>query len=93
MAELASLHAIVYGRVQGVFFRDFVAQHAQALGLAGYVRNLPQGSVEVYVEGSRPELESLLGQLRKGPPGARVDQVEAHWTEYEGRHLRFEIRF
>jgi acylphosphatase len=67
---------LVSGMVQGVGFRWFVARHARGLGLKGYARNLPDGSVEVVVEGpeeSFPELERLL---RAGPANARVEQVE-----------------
>ena len=94
MSELASLSATVYGRVQGVFFRSFASRHARALGLTGYVRNLPQGrAVEVFVEGEREKLEELLGHLGDGPPGGRVDRVEAEWSEYKGEFHRFEARY
>lgn len=91
VSDLSSLYAIIYGHVQGVFFRDFVARHAQALGLAGYVRNLPQGSVEVYAEGNRPALDKLLEHLKKGPFGARVDRVDTQWAEYTGHYTDFDI--
>ncbi len=94
MSELASLHALIYGRVQGVFFRDFVSRHARALGLSGYVRNLPQGgAVEVKAEGERPKLDSLLEKLHQGPPGARVDRVDVEWAEYSGSFADFRIRY
>jgi len=67
---------VVFGMVQGVGFRWFVARHARAIGLTGYARNLPNGTVEVVVDGpgeSLPELERLL---RAGPANARVDRVE-----------------
>ncbi len=51
MTDLASLYAVVYGYVQGVFFRAFVARQAKELGLTGFVRNLPGGAVEVNAEG------------------------------------------
>ena len=74
------LRATVRGRVQGVFFRDFTAAHARALGVAGWVRNLSDGvSVEVLAQGSRPVLEALLAHLRRGPDGAHVDRVDAEW--------------
>ena len=94
MSELASLSATVHGRVQGVFFRSFASRHARALGLTGYVRNLPRGrAVEVVAEGEREKLEELIGHLRDGPPGARVDGVEVVWSEYTGRFPRFEVRY
>ena len=72
--QLASLRAVVRGRVQGVFFRDFVRRHADQLNLRGYVRNLPDGGVEVVAEGERPALERLLEYLKEGPPAARGEE-------------------
>jgi acylphosphatase len=89
--ELASLHAFVYGRVQGVFFRSFVVEHARALGLAGYVRNVVDGSVEVKGEGKRPDLEKLGNFLKEGPPYARVIKVDTSWGEYTGKYSGFDI--
>ena len=93
MTDLASLHAVVYGRVQGVFFRAFVARWAKTLGLAGYVRNLPEGLVEVEAEGKRKGLEELVRYLKTGPPGARVDKVAVSWSEYTGKYEGFNIRY
>ena len=87
------LFALVHGRVQGVYFRAFVQRHATALGLPGWARNLPGGaSVEVVAEGLRSSLESLLAQLRRGPPGSRVDSVEESWMAAEGLDGPFRIR-
>ena len=87
------LYALARGRVQGVYFRAFVQRHAQALGLSGWARNMPDGaSVEVVAEGPRASLEALLAQLRRGPPGSRVDAVEDSWTEAEGLDGPFRIR-
>ena len=92
MFQQACLQATVHGVVQGVNFRAFVLRHAQALGLTGYVRNLPFGTVEVMAEGDREQLEQLLRQLEVGPKGARVEQVKPSWSEYTGVYFRFEIR-
>ena len=90
----ASLYAKVYGLVQGVNFRYFVLRHAQGLGLTGYVRNLLlERAVEVVAEGEREKLERLLGLLEVGPHRARVERVEAKWSEYSGGFPRFEVRF
>lgn len=91
--DLASLQATVYGRVQGVFFRAFVARYARELGLVGYVRNLPDGAVEVGVEGERPQLEKLVSYLEVGPPEARVKEVVTHWLEYAGAFSDFRVRY
>jgi acylphosphatase len=67
---------IVRGRVQGVGFRWFVEHEAHILGIAGWVRNNPDGSVEVLAMGSRDQLSGLRSRLREGPRAARVDDVE-----------------
>jgi acylphosphatase len=66
----------VFGMVQGVGFRWFVARHARTLGLTGYARNLPNGSVEVMVDGSEEAIPTLERLLRRGPANAQVDRVE-----------------
>jgi len=94
MIDKESLHAIIDGRVQGVYFRAFVQQHARALGLTGYVRNLPEGqSVEVYAEGERERLEDLVKLLSIGPMGARVDNIDTQWTASTGDFPSFEVRY
>ncbi len=93
MTDLAAVQAMVYGRVQGVFFRAFVSQRATELGLNGYVRNVPGGGVEVRAEGERKKLEELIGQLKVGPPAARVEKVSTYWSEYNGGYTLFEIRY
>ena len=67
---------LVSGMVQGVGFRWFVARHARPLGLRGYARNLPDGSVEVVVEGPEESLPELERLLRAGPANAHVVRVE-----------------
>ncbi len=66
----------VYGRVQGVGFRWWTQRTGTALGLAGHVRNLPGGGVEIHVRGSPGELSALEVALETGPPMARVDDIE-----------------
>jgi acylphosphatase len=67
---------IVRGRVQGVGFRWFVEREAHILGMAGWVRNNHDGSVEVLAQGTREQLSGLHSRLREGPRAARVDAVE-----------------
>ena len=93
MADLASLHAVVYGYVQGVFFRAFVSRWANELGLTGYVRNLPGGSVEVNAEGEKKQLGQLVARLNVGPPASRVDKVATNRSEYTGNYPDFSIRY
>ncbi len=85
------LHAIVYGRVQGVFFRDFARRHARALGLTGFVRNAEDGTVEVVAEGEEVVLTPFLAFLRKGPLFAKVENVAEVWGEAEGTFSDFRI--
>ncbi|MFC2041869.1 acylphosphatase [Chloroflexota bacterium] len=92
--NLASVRAIVYGRVQGVYFRAFTSGCARELGLTGTVRNMPDGkAVEVQAEGRRDKLEKLIDYLKVGPPGARVERVETNWAEYSGGFSDFKIRY
>ncbi len=83
----------VKGRVQGVGFRQFVRYHARQMGLTGWVRNEPDGSVYLVAEGPRERLEQLLDVVRQGPPAARVDEVQVHWLPVRGEYTHFEIRW
>ncbi|HZQ22950.1 MAG TPA: acylphosphatase [Terriglobales bacterium] len=67
---------IIRGRVQGVGYRWFVEREAHILGIAGWVRNNPDGSVEVLAMGTRDQLAGLRSRLREGPRAARVDDVQ-----------------
>jgi acylphosphatase len=87
------LHAVVYGRVQGVSFRFYTQRRASELGLVGYVRNQWDGTVEVVAEGQRPGVEELLSFLRVGPRAAFVTQVDARWPTPTGQFDRFEVRY
>jgi len=73
---MSDLHVRVTGMVQGVGFRWFVRERARRLGLKGWVRNLPDGSVEVAASGDPGQLELLKEELRRGPRGADVDKLE-----------------
>jgi acylphosphatase len=90
MADLARVHLVVSGRVQGVAFRMYTVDEARRLGVKGWVRNLPDGRVEVEAEGERAALLGLVRFCEKGPPAARVDGVDARWGAYEGDLGRFE---
>jgi len=75
-SSLEARRFLVRGRVQGVGFRWFVEREAHILGIAGWVRNNSDGSVEVLAQGTRDQLSGLRGRLREGPRAARVDIVE-----------------
>jgi acylphosphatase len=88
------LQAVVRGRVQAVGFRQFVWSRAVRLGLKGWVGNGGDGrSVEVEAEGPSEALKQLLELLRQGPYGARVDDVQASWSDEVLGHTGFEVRF
>jgi acylphosphatase len=82
--------ALVSGRVQGVFFRDSARQEASRRGVAGLARNLPDGRVEVVLEGPPDAVDAVLSWLRRGPAYARVDTVEVTEGQPAGLH-GFEI--
>jgi acylphosphatase len=88
--KLAKLYR-VRGRVQGVGFRYFVEHSAQALGLRGWVRNVDDGSVEVYASGTSGQLSDLEGLLRQGPRWAEVRGVEESEAPVEN-HSGFSVR-
>jgi acylphosphatase len=91
-SESARLHAVVSGVVQGVSFRYYTQRRAAQLGLAGWVRNLRNGSVEVLAEGRRAALERLVDFLRVGPPSSAVADVQLAWETYTGEYATFEVR-
>ena len=66
----------IAGRVQGVFFRAWTAERAEALGVAGWVRNCRDGSVEALLQGQAAAVSELIEALHRGPPSARVERVE-----------------
>jgi acylphosphatase len=68
--------AVVHGFVQGVFFRDTVRRHAQSRGVAGWVRNNPDGTVEAVFEGEPEAVERLVAFVHEGPSGAIVERVD-----------------
>ncbi|MEM1096915.1 MAG: acylphosphatase [Bacteroidota bacterium] len=86
------LSARVSGRVQGVGFRHFTRATARRLGLTGWVRNEPDGSVYLIAEGPKAQLDTLLERLHTGPSMSRVQHVQAHWAEAGGTFSRFDVR-
>ena len=89
---MEELHCQIYGRVQMVMFRDFVARHARSLGLVGYVRNRDHDSVEVVAQGPKESLDKLLIYLHKGSLLSRVERVDVAWRDQTSPFDAFTIQ-
>lgn len=87
----ARAHVIISGKVQGVYFRIETLEQALPLGVAGWVRNKPDGTVEGVFEGDREKVEELIHWCRQGPPKAAVSGVHTEWEEYTGDFTDFKI--
>ena len=82
----------IVGRVQGVGFRDALCDEAEGRGLAGWVRNRSDGTVEALVQGPPERVAQLIAWARRGPPAARVDDLQVEAADHEPAHLGFERR-
>ena len=91
MTQTLAKRFIVRGLVQGVFFRVNTRGQARALGLCGWVRNLPDRSVEVFAQGDAESLGRLEAWLHVGSPKSRVDEVEYFEVDADSSHASFEI--
>ena len=85
------VHLIIEGRVQGVWFRESTRRKALSLGVYGWVRNLPDGTVEVVAEGDEDKVEELVKWCYKGPPAAEVIKVRKREEEYLGEFNDFDV--
>lgn len=79
-------HVRVSGKVQGVFFRAWTKEQANELGIHGWVRNCPDGSVEAHLEGDEADVRQIIERLGRGPPSAQVSNVEVQDVEPEDFH-------
>ncbi len=86
-------HLVVHGRVQGVGFRHMTRVTAARLDVRGWVRNRDDGTVEVWAEGEKEQLQRLIKAVRSGPPHADVERVEVEWREPQGKARRFRVRY
>ncbi len=84
-------HIVLSGRVQGVGFRWFLQRKATELGLTGYVRNRPDGKVEIEVEGAEDDVEEMIASAKRGPTFARVTDIDVEGKDFTGRYSTFEI--
>jgi acylphosphatase len=88
----ARLHLIVSGRVQGVGFRFSTYDEAKDLALAGWVRNVASGDVEIVAEGKQENLQMLAAWAHLGPPSSHVTTVREEWLDFTGEFTDFQIR-
>lgn len=93
MAEKKAVRAIISGRVQGVNFRMETSLAADRYGVTGWVRNVPDGTVEAHIEGDAEKVDAMLDWCRKGPPPASVSDVSVREEEYTGKYADFSIRY
>jgi len=93
MKEKVRAHALISGRVQGVFFRMETQRAAEACAVNGWVRNLPDGRVEAVFEGDKQSVDAVLKWCDHGPPHARVDRVDVQWQDYSGGFESFDITY
>lgn len=85
------MHVIVNGRVQGVFFRATTRVHAKSLEITGTVKNLPNGTVEVWAQGTSENLKILLDKLKNEPGMGEVSHFDIDYPEHVDRFTSFEI--
>jgi acylphosphatase len=93
MEDKVRAHAIISGRVQGVFFRMETKRAADRLGVSGWVRNRRDRTVEALFEGRRDQVDSILAWCREGPPHADVRDVNVTWEGYTGEFYKFDISY
>jgi acylphosphatase len=82
----------IRGRVQGVGYRYALRDEAQRRGVAGWVRNRTDGTVEALLQGAPERVAQLVAWTRRGPPASRVDEVQVEPADDEPEHARFELR-
>jgi acylphosphatase len=90
---MVAMHMKIFGRVQGVWFRANTQEAAQRHGLTGWVRNTPDGAVEVHAQGEHEAVDNLLSWCYQGPPGARVDKIDFKQTSVDDSLRGFSIRY
>lgn len=87
------VHVIIHGTIQGVYFRDYTKAEALEIGVAGWIKNMPDGTVETVVEGEEEKVEQMLKWLEKGSPGSEVTQIIVKEERPYGETGAFNIRF
>jgi acylphosphatase len=87
----SAVKIVVTGYVQGVGFRFFIARIANNLDLTGYVKNIHNGSVEIFAEGRKELLDELVEKARLGPAYSHVDSIKLEWLDFKNKYDKFEI--
>jgi acylphosphatase len=85
-------HVFVSGRVQGVFFRQHTKDEADRVGVNGWVRNLSDGRVEALFEGEKEKVEEMIQICKRGPPFAKVNDINVSFEDYTGEFKNFSIK-
>ncbi|MGH7832425.1 MAG: acylphosphatase [Candidatus Binatia bacterium] len=88
----ARVHLRIHGRVQGVAFRAYAIDEAVRLRVKGWVRNCPDGSVELIAEGNRKDVDELVSWCRHGAPSARVDHIDVESEDFKAEFRDFRVR-
>jgi acylphosphatase len=91
--EKSRAHLVIKGRVQGVFYRASTQETAMNLGLKGWVRNLPDGSVEAVFEGPAEKVKKAVEWCYKGPPGSSVLEIDEKWSDFTGEFRDFSVKY
>ena len=91
--EKISARVIIYGWVQGVYFRAYTRDEANSLRLTGWVRNRRDGNVEAYFEGDKEKADQMIDWCHRGSPSSQVERVEIAYGQYSGGFDSFQIRY
>jgi acylphosphatase len=91
MSQAVRAHIIVTGLVQGVYYRVTTRQEARTLGITGWVKNRPDGSVEAVMEGEKERVAQLINWCRQGPQDSQVSGVHVEWGNFIGEYQDFRI--
>ena len=91
--EKARAHVMISGRVQGVFFRAYTQEAAQARNIRGWVMNTRDGRVEAVLEGEKEHVEDMVNWCYQGSPMSRVTRVDVDWQDYTGEFQDFSVKY
>lgn len=91
--EKVRVHALISGKVQGVFFRGSAKEKAEKLGISGWIKNLRDGRVEAIFEGDKENINKMIEWAKKGPIGAKIEDFNLSWEDYKGDFSEFSIEY